>query len=261
MRNLLQVARFRNFLLLFCVLALSACNTTSGVSSDLAYAIHSDDLAKVRSEISKGANVNAKGASGSTPLHFSASRGNLAISKELVEAGAEVEIADCSGKSPLMWATEKGSIAVSRFLLDKGANINRAGSSSNITCSQHGKPEDTPLSLASQYNHADLVRFLLEKGAKAGGKRAYAFALADPARAPIAQSMKAAGYKADEETARMVASLSTGNGASVPTTVAANNASNSADQKTGSDAGLGLVDAAGDVAGGLLLQSLLNAAL
>lgn len=243
-------------------LGLAACSTTSTSPGQLNYAVSSDDLQSIRTQIADGANVNARADDGTMPLHFAASKGNLAISKELVQAGAEINVADCGGKTPLMWAAKSGSIAVSRYLLQQGADINRRGGEANITCN-HGHADDTPLSIASQYNHPDLVRFMLDRGAEKGWQRAFAYALADPAREPVAGQLKAKGYRADEETARMVASL--GSDAKAPGVQAAES-TQTADASESSDDPVGdIADTVGGAAtltgGAILLQTLLGAAL
>lgn len=186
---------------------LSACSSTTSVG-ELNYAIMNDDLKAVNAGIENGANVNGtNNEMKATPLHTAAMRGNVSMVKALVDAGAEVGIADCRGRTALMYASGAGSVAVSRFLMEQGANVNRSAADGNITCNK-GHAGDTALSLAAENNHPDQVRFLLDQGARAGGKRAYAWALAHPERAAVAKQLKAAGYKADEETARLVAELS-----------------------------------------------------
>lgn len=255
-------SEFRVALAIVACLGLATCSTTSTSPGQLNYAVSNDDLQSVRSQIAEGANVNALTDTGTTPLHVAAWKGNLAIAKELVQAGTEVEVADCSGKTALMWAAESGSVAVSRYLLQQGANINRRGREVNITCN-HGHADDTPLSIASQYNHPDLVRFLLDRGAEKGWQRAFAYALADPARDPVAQQLKAKGYRADEETARLVASL--GSDAKAPD-AQASESTQTADASESTDDGAS--DIAESVAGtatltggAILLQTLLGAAL
>ena len=74
-----------------------------------------------------------------------------------------------------------------------------------MTCGKHS-PDGSALSVASASDEVEVVRFLPDGGATAGGKRALAIALAGPAREPVLKVLKSAGYTADEETARTIAS-------------------------------------------------------
>ncbi len=165
----MAVKATKSLFIFFAMVMLFSCSSTSTSVGELNYAIMNDDLTAVRAGIGNGANVNGTNNElKATPLHTAASRGNLAMVRELVESGAEVEIADCGGRTALMYASKSGSVAASRYLVEMGARVNRKAGDSNITC-KDARPESTPLSVAAQYNHSDLVRFLLDKGAKAGG--------------------------------------------------------------------------------------------
>jgi ankyrin repeat protein len=65
-----------------------------------------NDPGFVKFLLSMGADPNAKDASGVTPLHLAASRGNEASIKVLLEAGAK-ETTDNSGKLPADYALER----------------------------------------------------------------------------------------------------------------------------------------------------------
>jgi len=64
--------------------------------------------------IEKGADVNAVGDMGETPLHIALRKENLAIVRALLAAGARTDIVSEFGVSALDLATEKG-IDVSRI--------------------------------------------------------------------------------------------------------------------------------------------------
>ena len=59
--------------------------------------------------IQAGAHVNARNATGATPLHLAANTENTDILKVLLEAGADVSVRDYNGRTPLEAAEDAGS--------------------------------------------------------------------------------------------------------------------------------------------------------
>lgn len=187
---------------------LFSCSSTSTSVGELNYAIMNDDLRAVNAGIENGADVNGTNNKfNSTPMHTAAGEGNITILRTLVEAGGEISTPDCAGRTPLMYAAKSGSVAVSRYLVEKGANVNRLAKDSSVTC-EVLHPDSSALTVAAAFNKPEVVRFLIDNGAKAGGKRALAQALANPSGEPVVAILKTAGFSADEETARMVAEIS-----------------------------------------------------
>ena len=72
---------------------------------------------KVRTLISEGADVNAKGKNGSTPLHETVGFSDTEITKLLIEAGADVNAKDRYGKTPLHLASKSAA----KVLIENGA--------------------------------------------------------------------------------------------------------------------------------------------
>ena len=66
------------------------------------------DLGLVTLLLANGADVNARGASGVTPLHLAASRGNDALVDLLLTRGAEAGARMDDGKTPAIIASEHG---------------------------------------------------------------------------------------------------------------------------------------------------------
>ncbi len=62
----------------------------------------------VKALIARGADVNAAGATGVTPLHLAASRGSAELVRLLVAAGADTEAKLDDGKTAAAVATERG---------------------------------------------------------------------------------------------------------------------------------------------------------
>jgi len=79
------------------------------------------DVAKARTLLDKGADVNARHEDDKTPLFAAATKGHLDIVQLLVEHGAQVAIANMINDTPLKWAAFGGHTDVVMFLLEHGA--------------------------------------------------------------------------------------------------------------------------------------------
>jgi len=75
--------------------------------------------------IEKGADVNATGDKGGTPLHSASwSYGHTEIVKLLIEKRAHVNATDDKGETPLHWASRHGHTGIVKLLIEKGADVN-----------------------------------------------------------------------------------------------------------------------------------------
>jgi ankyrin repeat protein len=118
-----------------------------------------------------GADPNAQGYVGNTPLHSAACYGDMEMVQVLLNLMADVNIRNNSGMSPLNYVpigpprsgkvpNYRQSLAnVARLLLDRGADIN-----ARINDGQ------TPLHIATSTGRIELVRVLLERGANVGAE-------------------------------------------------------------------------------------------
>ena len=86
----------------------------------------------------------------------SAGGGNLEVVKFLVDHGANINQKSCEGSTAIMPAILKGQTDVIRFLLSKNADTNYKTTSGY---------KFSPLQLACQLGHTDIVRCLIEAGA------------------------------------------------------------------------------------------------
>src|SRR5947209_6688066 len=68
------------------------------------------------------ADVNARGADGTTPLQWAVYDGNIAEVRRLLKAGARVSLANNYGASPMGLAAEVGNAAIIKLLLEAGAD-------------------------------------------------------------------------------------------------------------------------------------------
>lgn len=106
--------------------------------------------------VAAGADVNAAGEGGLTPLMLAAQRNAEGTIKLLLEAGARVNARDKAGKTALSYAASypAGPESV-KALVAAGADVNAADESG-----------ETPL-MAATSNNEETLRVLLESGAKA----------------------------------------------------------------------------------------------
>ena len=62
------------------------------------------NIEAVKQHLAEGADVNAKGEKGETPLHGTAFTGRMEVVELLIENGADVNAKDEDGGTPLDWA-------------------------------------------------------------------------------------------------------------------------------------------------------------
>ena len=79
--------------------------TLGAAPSDVADAVMTGDLTRVRALIEQQADVNAPQADGATALHWAAYRDDLETANLLIGAGADVAVANRAGVTPLSLAS------------------------------------------------------------------------------------------------------------------------------------------------------------
>jgi len=135
----------------------------SGDETPLFAAIRADnadnsDVAKFL--IAKGADVNAKDKNGQTPLHEACEHGMRNMVELLIAEGADVNAKDNGGATPLhlMFYSGRCRMDVAELLIAKGANVNAKLTSGRWMGL-------TPLHYAVESGHMKIVGLLIDKGA------------------------------------------------------------------------------------------------
>jgi len=113
------------------------------------------DVAKAKSLIEDGADVNAKDIGGETPLYIAAAKGHKEVAELLIARGADVDGKNNSGYVPLSWAVWNEDRDMIKLLVIKGADVNFIAE------------DDWPfLHYAVVNNDRELVELLLARGAR-----------------------------------------------------------------------------------------------
>jgi len=136
--------------------------------------------------LDSGAQVNMPADSFESPLTLAACGGHVELAMLLLERGANIEEVNDEGYTPLMEASREGHEEMVALLLSQGADINAQTEETQETaltlacCGGFLEVADflikagadlelgasTPLMEASQEGHLELVRYLLEAGAR-----------------------------------------------------------------------------------------------
>ncbi|KAI0560747.1 Ankyrin repeat containing protein [Gracilaria domingensis] len=104
--------------------------------------------------VESGADLEACGSSGSTPLHLAAWNGCEEAAQVLVANGANMEATSKNGRTPLMFAARRGDSDMMNSLIDLGADVQSRD--------QRGR---SALHFAAQSGEADAMRKLFQEGA------------------------------------------------------------------------------------------------
>jgi len=121
-----------------------------------------DHAAAMRLVSSKGANVNAAAADGSTAVMYAAANGDLDLVRALIKAGANVKLKNQFGTSALTEASIIGSAPIIDALLKAGADAN------------FKTPDgETPLMAAARSGKVEAAKALLDAGADINAKESW----------------------------------------------------------------------------------------
>jgi len=152
----------RKFAAAIAVLLAGASIMMAAEMTPLAAAEAGDHTAAIRLAATKGANVNAAGADGSTAIMYASANNDLELVRALIKAGANVKVANQLGTSAITEAAIIGSAPIIDALLKAGADPNFRTTDG-----------ETPLMAAARSGKVDAAKALLAAGADVNAKEAW----------------------------------------------------------------------------------------
>jgi ankyrin repeat protein len=125
------------------------------------------NIEQVRQTLQAGADVNAKGIGGSTPLGWAASKGHIDVARALIEARADIHWEARRGQTALNVAAAQGHTEIVKLLIQSGVNVNERIKSTEAPGYYQGA---TPLFMAARGGHTEAVCTLLQFAADVNAK-------------------------------------------------------------------------------------------
>ncbi len=161
----------------------------------LMMAVAFSDVPRVSALLASHADPEAADENGVRAIHYAAGEPDPAILRTLIVAGADIDAGGRTGKTPVMEAARLGMLQNVKILVDAGAKLDRRDdmdrnvvmfgamakqSSLDIVkyLHEHGAPDfsftskgDTPLFLAIDYGNTDTALYLLDRIEKFAGNQ------------------------------------------------------------------------------------------
>lgn len=128
------------------MLGISAVHAAQGgaLERQLLQAAAHGDAQAVRALLAQGVNIEARNASGATPLLVATHHNQVQAAQALIEAGADVNAKDHIQDSPYLYAGARGHQAILKLTLAHGADVtslNRYGGTALIPAAERGHVE------------------------------------------------------------------------------------------------------------------------
>src|SRR5579863_2424166 len=152
----------RRFASAIAVLLVGTSLATAAEMTPLAAAESGDHATAIRLATTRGANVNATGADGSTAIMYAAANNDLELVRALIKAGANVKLSNQLGTSAITEAAIIGSAPIIDALLKAGADPNFRTTDG-----------ETPLMAAARSGKVDAAKLLLAAGADINAKEGW----------------------------------------------------------------------------------------
>jgi uncharacterized protein len=131
-------------------LSLSPC-----LGAPIHDAARQGDLDALTKLLDQGVPLEARDATGETPLLAASLTGRSKLVAVLIEKGADIRARNNRGLTPLHAAAYTGYLDVVKLLVQAGADVNDAENLFKVT----------PLIVAAEENHVDVIKFLIDHGA------------------------------------------------------------------------------------------------
>jgi ankyrin repeat protein len=140
------------------LIAIVAAVLVVGCGPPMWVAARNGNIKAVKKHLAAGAHVNAKNASGWTPLHQAIWGGHNEIAELLIANGADVNTTTDGGRwTPLHESARSNRKVIAKLLINKGADVNAMN-----------KYVETPLDLAILHKHPKIADLLRKHGGKTG---------------------------------------------------------------------------------------------
>ena len=124
----------------------------------------------VRLLLAKGADPKAT-AEGGTTLLAAATANDLDMVRLFIEKGVDVNAADAKGNTPLQFAASNGNLVMVKLLLSRGAAVDTATTgATKVRKGPVALNHLTALMFAAPYGTPELLRTLIDAGAKVNGR-------------------------------------------------------------------------------------------
>jgi ankyrin repeat protein len=133
-------------------LSLSPC-----LGAPIHDAARQGDLDALTMLLDQGVPLEARDATGETPLLAASLAGRPKLVAVLIEKGADIRARNDRGLTPLHAAAYTGDLDAAKLLVQAGADVNDAENVFKVT----------PLIVAAEGNHVDVVEFLMQNKANA----------------------------------------------------------------------------------------------